>query len=229
MIKNLLYLIAEAIIFIIIIMCVNDYKSNQVTLLEQNLKATKDSIETIRLKNNQLVYEKSLYISNNDLLLELLNISNAELKDLKKKVGELELLANTNSMIKYDTIHTTKDSIIYINDNIINKFTYNDKWLSFNGESIIINDSSNTILYNISIPTPLKVGLTSDYNIFVIPENPYMTVTSIEGAILDKSKLLPKKQHWSHGFYVGFGVQYGLCNKEFDIGPQFGYSLQYNF
>ena len=57
MIKNLLYLIAEAIIFIIIIMWVNDYKSNQISLLEQNLKATNDSIETIQLKNNQLVYE----------------------------------------------------------------------------------------------------------------------------------------------------------------------------
>ena len=229
MIKNLLYLIAEAIIFIIIIMWVNDYKSNQISLLEQNLKATNDSIETIHLKNNQLVYEKSLYITNNEQLMELLNISKDELKDLKKKVGELELLANSNSVVKYDTIYTTKDSIIYIGDDLINRFEYNDKWLSLKGETLFTNDTSNTVLYNISIPTPLKVGLTSDYNIFVIPKNPYMTITTIEGAILNKSKLIPKKQHWSHGFYIGFGVQYGLYNKDLDVGPQFGYSLQYNF
>ena len=229
MIKNILYLIIEALMFICIIGWVKSCDDEKLAIATQNLIAAQDTIEVLQTKNGELVYEKALYILSESELRNQLNISKSELKDLKKTIGNLSALVKTNTVVKIDTIYSTKDSIIYINDTTQHYFRYNDEWLSLEGLSTEYDGLGKTILYNINVPTPITVGLTDEYKVFIKSPNPYLSITEIEGAILDKSKFSPKESHWSHGIQFGIGVQYGLFNKDLDIGPQIGYSLQYNF
>lgn len=221
--------IFEAILFILIIGAIKSCDNEKLSIATQNLIAAQDSIEVLQMKNGELIYEKSLYILSESELRDQLSISKSELKELKKTVGDLSALVKTNTIVKIDTIYSTKDSIIYINDTTHHHFQYNDEWLSLDGLSMVYDGSGKTILYNIKVPTPISIGLTEEYNVFIKSPNPYLSITEIEGAILDKSKFSPKESHWSHGVQFGIGIQYGLFNKELDIGPQIGYSLQFNF
>ena len=198
--------------------CVYKCNRDQITILKQNLRAAQDTVEVFKLSNGNLLYEKAAYILNEKDLLKQLNMA----KEIKKKVGQPIYITDIQPVIKYDTINTVKDSIIYKNGDLDYTFKHNDKWLSFRGHTLIKDSIPSTQIFDIFIPTSLKVGLTKDYNIFVEPTNPYMAITSIEGAVLNKSSLV-KKPKFTHGLTIGLGVQYGILNKQIDIGPQISY------
>lgn len=202
--------------------CVYKCNRDQITILEQNLRAAQDTVEVFKLSNGNLLYEKAAYILNEKDLLKQLNMAKEELKEIKKKAGQPIYITDIQTVIKYDTINTVKDSIIYKNGDLDYTFKHNDKWISFRGHTLIKDSIPSTQIFDISIPTSLKVGLTKDYNIFVEPTNPYMNITSIEGAVLNKSSLV-KKPKFTHGLTIGLGVQYGILNKQIDIGPQISY------
>lgn len=227
--STIILLIIEALLFFSIFGCVKSCDNKQLAISQQNLKAAQDTIEMLYMENGELAYEKSLYILSENQLQNQLSISKSELIDIKKKFGDLSLLIKSNNEIRIDTVYSTIDSIIYINDTTNHYFKYNDDWLSLEGQSMILDGSGKTILYNIKVPTPISIGLTEDYRVFIKSPNPYLSITEIDGAILDNSKFNQNKSHWSHGIQIGLGIQYGLFNKELDIGPQIGYSLQYNF
>ena len=75
---------------------------------------------------------------------------------------------------------------------------------------------------------PLMLGLTDDYKFWVKTDNPYVTFTNIDGAVIDNSSV-KKDKRLHHGISLGFGFQYGLFGKQFDFGPQFGYSFMLSF
>jgi len=227
--NNIIALIITVLIFIFSISgCVYKCNRDQINILKQNLRAAQDTIEVVKLSNGNLLYEKAAYILNEKDLLKQLNMTKEELKEIKKKAGRPIYITDIQTIIKYDTINTTKDSIIYRNGDLDYTFKHNDEWLSFRGHTLIKDSIPSTQIFDITIPTALKVGLTKDYNIFVEPTNPYMSITSIEGAILDKSSII-KKPKITHGLTIGLGVQYGILNKQFDIGPQISYGLHINF
>lgn len=208
--------------------CVYKCNRGQITILKQNLRAAQDTVEVFKLSNGNLLYEKAAYILNEKDLLKQLNMTKEELKEIKKKAGQPIYITDIQTVIKYDTINTVKDSIIYKNGDLDYTFKHNDKWLSFRGHTLIKDSIPSTQIFDISIPTSLKVGLTKDYNIFVESTNPYMAITSIEGAALNKSSLV-KKPKITHGLTIGLGAQYGILNKQIDIGPQISYGLHINF
>lgn len=227
--NNIIALIVTILILIFSISgCVYRCNRDQINTLKQNLRAAQDTIEVVKLSNGNLLYEKAAYILSEKDLLKQLNMTKEELKEIKKKAGQPIYMTDIQTVIKYDTINTTKDSIIYKNGDLDYTFKHNDKWLSFRGHTLIKDSIPSTQIFDISIPTSLKVGLTKDYNIFVEPTNPYMNITSIEGAVLNKSSLV-KKPKITHGLTIGVGAQYGLLNKQFDIGPQISYGLHINF
>ena len=227
--NNIIALIVTILILIFSISgCVYRCNRDQINTLKQNLRAAQDTIEVVKLSNGNLLYEKAAYILSEKDLLKQLNMTKEELKEIKKKAGQPIYITDIQTVIKYDTINTTKDSIIYKNGDLDYTFKHNDKWLSFRGHTLIKDSIPSTQIFDISIPTSLKVGLTKDYNIFVEPTNPYMNITSIEGAVLNKYSLV-KKPKITHGLTIGVGAQYGLLNKQFDIGPQISYGLHINF
>lgn len=230
--NTIIIIVTEAILFCLFFGFILVSKNDDINRLDQNLKASKSQIEQLELKNGDLISSRDLYIAKESELTSILDITKQEVKDLKKKLGSsLTYISDIQSKIEFDTIEVIKDSIIYISPNSIkNKFEYTNEWVDIGGESIVdLKDSvSQTSINKLDINVPLRTGLTDNYKIFIQSDNPYINFTSIEGAVLDKSKL-NKKQRWSHGIHFGVGVQYGILNKQFDIGPQLGYSLHFNF
>ena len=226
--KWIIALVIEALILIGVFGWMKSCDNQTIDKYKQNYEASQDSLEIVKMKNGNLLYEREAYIMSEKELMAQLDISKSEIKDLKKRVGELLYIANIDTKVRIDTIHATKDSIIYVDRNtFINKFKYYDEWLTLDGSTQFKDSTSKTIINNIEMVTPLRVGLSKEYKIFVESPNPYLTITDIEGAVLEESKIV-KKQRWSHGFHIGFGVQWGIINKNVDIGPQFGYSLHFN-
>lgn len=226
--KWILILVIEALIFIGIFGWMKSCDNQTIDKYKQNYEVSQDSLEIIKMKNGNLLYEREAYIMSEKELMAQLDISKSEIKDLKKKVGDLLYISNIDTKIQIDTIHTIKDSIIYIDRNMfIDKFKYYDEWLSLDGTTHFMDSTAKTTINNIEMITPLRVGLSKDYKIFVESPNPYLSITNIEGAVLEESKII-KKQRWSHGIHLGFGIQYGIISKTLDIGPQLGYSLHFN-
>ena len=202
------------------------HKNDAIDILEQNLRAAQDTIEVYQLRNGDLLYEKAAYILNEKNLHEQLNITEEEIKDLKNKLGSsFSSITSIGADVIYDTIYVKNDSIIYNDRNLDYRFSYADPWLALKGHTTILEDTTaTTSLYDITVPVPLIVGVTKDNNIFVESKNPYLNITSIEGAVLaDRAK----KSRWSLGVSLGIGAQYGLINKTLDVGPQVGIGICY--
>lgn len=226
-----LYLICIVGLFIIIYIGVREYNvnsyKNKLYASEQNYKAAMDSLNVVKLKNDALMYEKQSYILSESELEERLDISKHEINELKKELNSsLKYISNISGKVNIDTIVMT-DTIRYINDSIqLVDFGYYDKWLSLNGTTNIQNGKTETFIYNIDIPIKIQTGLTSDHNIFVKTDNPYINITDIKGAQLDVVKQPTKV---SHSIYIGAGLQYGLLHNNIDIGPQVGYGISISF
>lgn len=228
--NSIISLLIEAIIFISVIMFGINYYNNQLDISDQNLKAYKGQLEQVEMKNGELVSIRDSYILRIKDLENQFDISQKEIRDLKRKLGSsLAYISKLESSIKIDTIVTIKDTIIYKDKETDIRFMYIDDWLSFNGETILFNNESNTKLSNININIPLKVGLSDDYQIFVQSDNPYVNFSSIEGAVIDGSKFRPKKKRWNIGIYGGFGIHYDMPTKSFGYGPQLGIGASIGF
>jgi hypothetical protein len=221
----------EAVVFIAIIMFGWNYYNGQLDRSEQNLKVYRGQIEELELKNGDLVTSRDSYIARASELEDLLNISRKEVRDLKNTLGsKIAYISKLESQMSTGPIIIQKDSIVYIEKSKIEShFKYNDEWLSFKGITRIDGDVGSTQIDGINIFTPLKVGITDDYQIFVQTPNPYITFNEIEGAVIDGSKFAPKKKRLSWGVQVGFGTMYDVIKKDIAIGPYGGLGVEFNF
>ena len=199
---------------------------------KHNYEVLQDSVEVIKTKNGELLFENgSLIISKNELE-RALDISKKEVKEYEKKLGsKLAYISKLESQLNVkDTIVVEKEKIIH--DTLTNSYSmsYNDSWLKFDETFSLLNPFSPKLsVYNIGMNVPLKVGLTDDYTIFVTSPNPYFNITSIDGAVIDKGKFAPKPKRWGFGLYAGWGIQYGIINKQIDTGPQVGGGVEFRF
>ena len=178
----------EVLMFIGLIIGVKSCDTAKINDVEQNLLASQDTIEMLHMKNGELVYEKSLYILKEKELLNQLEMTKKELDDVKKQIGQPVVITKVETKLQYDTIWSTKDSIIYRDKETIALFRYDDEWLSFDGKTYINDSTSRTQINNINIPVPLTIGITEDYKFFASSKNPHLTITEINGAVIkDKS------------------------------------------
>lgn len=193
--------------------------------MEQNYIAASDSMKILNLENDNLLYEKNTYMLKEKELSELLDISQEEVKDIKKKLdSSIGYISNIKSKVQLDTIYMT-DTLYYDKDSIpFVKFFYKDDWLSLDGITNL--DPVQTTISNIQIPMNIQTGLTVDNNIFVKTDNPYVKINNIDGAIITDKK---PKIGMHHEFQVGVGFQYGLFNGQIDFGPQIGYGFIIEF
>jgi hypothetical protein len=182
--------------------------SQKLDKAETNIKALTDTLHTYELKNGELLYEKQGYIAEKKELEEYIGIKEKEVKEIEKKLkSALATIAKLQAQVRIDTIHTI-DSIEAMPDSTIHcHFNYNDKWLALNGVTNVEFDpfKSHTIINNINMEVPLKVGTTEDNKWFATSENPYVLFTSVDGANLEKAK--PKR--WSLGIQGGVGAIFG--------------------
>ena len=227
---SIISLFIEAVVFICIIIFGINYYNNQLDISDQNLNAYRSKLEQVELKNGELISVRDSYILRIQDLENQFDISKKEVRDLQRKLNSsLAYIAELKSNVRIDTIVTIKDTIIYKDKETDIRFLYNDDWLSFNGETKIMDDKPATNIFNMNMIVPLKVGLSDDYQIFVQSDNPYVNFSSIEGAVIDKSKLRPKKKRWNIGVYGGFGIHYDMPTKSFGYGPQLGIGVSVGF
>lgn len=201
--------------------------SDQLSISQHNLAVSQDSLRSIQLKNNEHVYTINSYILKKNELEKYLDVNNQTIKELEKKLkSKVAYISNIKSNIIYDSI-VVKDTINMIDDMISYNIKYNDNWISLRGRSTIQDKIATTTIDTLSIPTPLQVGLTDNYQIWVKSKNPYLHITDIEGAVIQGSKLNQKQKKWGLGIQMGVGMQYGLMNKQIDFGPQIGIGINY--
>lgn len=205
--KNILLLV---FFFVIIALIMSTTCTRQdLNKAETNIKALADTLHAYELKNGELMYEKQGYIAEKKELEEYIGIKEKEVNEIEKKLkSALATIAKLQGQVKIDTIHMI-DSVYITADSIYrNDFKYNDRWLALDGTTTLQLEPFNThtIINNINMEVPLKVGTTKDDKWFVTSENPYVQFTSVEGANIDKAK--PKR--WSVGVQMGVGVVGGV-------------------
>ncbi len=234
--KKTIVIILEAVVIIFVIFFMWKYFDTKLNVSDQNLKAAKGEITTLKLKNNELLQIRDSYIIKERDLEQQLGISKKEIKELGKKLeSSITYISNLESQINSGEIITVRDSIVYVSNNLASvNFSYSDKWIKINGVNNLEfkRDSLTniqTILNNINITSNLKLGLTDKNQIFVKSDNPYLTFSQIEGAYLDKDVAQIKKVKFTWGFQFGFGANYGLINKKMDVGPYAGFGVELSF
>lgn len=199
---------------------------NELNQVSTNYIAASDSLRILKLQNYELLYEKQAYILKESELNEKINITESEIKEIKRKLDtSIDYISKIDGAIMIDTVYT--NDTIYINkDTTIINFDYNDLWLSLNGTAKILDNKSNTSINKLIVPLTIETGLTENYEIFVKTDNPYINIVGLDGAIIDENKFKP---NFKHELQIGIGFQYGLFNKQIDFGPQIGYGFIIEF
>jgi len=190
---------------------------------ENNYRVMQDSVEVVTTKYGEVLYEKGSLILEKKELEDALDISKKQVKEYEKKLGsKLAYISKLESQLAIkDTVTVTE----IVHDTLSNSYTmsYADDWFGFSEKfSLEKTDKPKLDVYDVWMNTPLKVGISDNYTIFVTSPNPYFKVTDIEGAVIDGSRFNKKQRRWTFSVYAGWGIQYGVINKQLDTGPQAG-------
>lgn len=229
-INTIIISIIEFLIFLFILTSINNCNQERIEKLDQNLIAARDSIEQVILINGHILSERDAYIIKTKQLKEVLKINQKERKDIEKKLNDkIAYISKIESNIRVDTLEVHDTVTVKDSSTISINFNYNDNWLNFSGGTYYKNGKYKTQIFDINIQTPLKVGLTDDYTIFIESENPYLNITNIEGAVIDGSSLYKNIPRFHIGIQVGIGAHYGLFRQKVDIGPYAGVGITYKF
>lgn len=214
------------LIVVILLLKVNNNAKNEVERWQDNYHTAVDSVNVIKTKNNELIFERDNYKLNYD---ELDKQSQQKIKRLEKELDkQIKYISKLEGNVKIDTL-LVKDSI-YIKDNVTHiNFDYTDEWFELSGTTLL-NKDTTTIINNLYMNVPLTLGLTQENNkssIFATTTNPYIAFTDITGTELNNT---PKEfKHWRWDVCFGFDLQYGILNKTIDNTPYLETNLKYIF
>lgn len=227
--KSIISLIVEAVLFLGIISFGYKVMNGKLETSEQNLIAYKGQVEQLELKNGDLITTRDSYILDKKQLEEALEVSKSEVKELEKKLNSsLAYIANMESQVRIDTVTIVKDSIIYDEGDIAQiHFDYDDDWFGVKGTTDLTGPEITTSLYDIKMYVPIQWGMTDNYKIFVQSDNPYVSFTNLDGAVIDGSKLIPKQRKIGLSIQGGFGVNYDLISKQLGVGPHLGVGVHW--
>ena len=180
---------------------------NQLDISNQNLYTSQSKIEQLQLENGKIVSIRDSYIVSNKELKEQLELSNKEIRTLKKRLGEKpNVITKIETVIERDTLKLFKQ---------IDYYSYKDDWMSFN-----YNPQYQSVT-DFSMKTSINIGYTND-KVFVYSDNPYLNINTVEN-------FKREEKHWNFGFHFGIGLNYGLINKRVDVGPTVSVGVNYKF
>jgi hypothetical protein len=196
--------------------------------LERNVNAYQTEMVQIKDKNNQLISINDVYQIKISDLENTINIKEKELKSIQKTLdAKIKYISQIESEVKLDTIIIENEVVKDDSINIYN-FNWKDDWVTILGSTRVTYDNTETTLYTLKFNTPLTVGLTDDYKIFAKSDNPYLYITSLEGAQLEPN-IFNKKYEFNWSLQIGFGLTYGLLNKALDLGPTMSWGFNITF
>jgi hypothetical protein len=164
----------------------------KVARIENNLAAAQDTIRITRAKNNELEYNKRIYIASSKKELKALSDSLAKQVEITK--GDVIAIANIGFKVKHDSIYipTTvyvEDSIVKIRSKIDTVYSNgNFRALAFESTYKAKEGKAFSIITEDAIGFTATVGIKQNekkqYEIFVRPHYPGMQVGRLEGAII---------------------------------------------
>lgn len=203
----------------------NSVKSQEIAQYEQNWAAANDSVKYYKLKNGELLAERASFIMSEAEMKKQLELSDSELKDLKKKLGStLSQLAKVQSEVHIDSIYITSTPDTIAADTISAPFRYSDEWLSVSGRFEYGSGTGRTLLSNVELPIPLTIGTSENNKFFVSTPNPYVQITEINSVIAPQ-----KKKHFGIGVNVGPSVGWDFINNKPYAGVGVNIGFSYNF
>lgn len=213
-----------------------------------NLDALKDTVRVQKNKAGEATYVRKALLADKKSLEKL----NKDLKDeLDKQEGKVIVIERVVTETKVDTQYVNNFLSSYGNNKFSLDWKYDstfsaNNYRKFSGKSFFIVDTlNNKVLPGITRIDQDEMGFSfvtglrekdKALEIFVTPKYPGMTVTQIEGAVIDPyksdvlKKMFPNKK-FSLGPYVGVGVGAGVgLNGNPIFGPVFniGVGLQYS-
>jgi hypothetical protein len=224
-----------------------DLKS-QIEIQNMNLDALKDTVRVQKNKAGEATYVRKALLADKKSLEKL----NKDLKDeLDKQEGKVIVIERVVTETKVDTQYVNNFLSSYGNNKFSLDWKYDstfsaNNYRKFSGKSFFVVDTlNNKVLPGITRIDQDEMGFSfvtglrekdKALEIFVTPKYPGMTVTQIEGAVIDPyksdvlKKMFPNKK-FSLGPYVGVGVGAGVgLNGNPIFGPVFniGVGLQYS-
>ena len=210
--------------------------------LNSNYLALQDTLRTYKGKSviKSFTFDNTkdfLDIKSNDsMIIQLQDAVESSREELKRLGGFVASIKNSTyvegfvptEVVVPPGVDTAKDSkVVYPTY----KSKSRDAWHSL--DVVSTKDTTHFKLrtvnkYNVTLGSEkIKGGLFPKYQTSAFVENlsPYDTVRGVRSVVIDKTK----KSSLSLGGSVGFGAQYGLINKQIDVGPQAGVSLNFKF
>lgn len=199
-------------------------------VLDANLKAATEEMNQLKTKNGDLLVERQSYVGTIEELEGIIATNKGEIKDLQKRLDAKVLYISSleaELQVKPSEVHDT--TVVYKDSTFMFAFQFKDQWYNVAGHSDVNPLGAKTWMDNISMEIPLKVGLTENWEIFATTPNPYVTFSSIEGAVLDKSAYLQQKKvrRWGLTVYAGMNAGYDIIGKGFYVGPGVGIGIGY--
>lgn len=203
----------------------NSVKTQEIAQYEQNWTAANDSVEYYKLKNGELLAERASFILSEAEMKKQLEMSDSELKDLKKKLGSaLNQLAKVQSEVHIDSIYITSTPDTIAVDTISAPFHYNDRWLEMVGRFEYGSGTCRTLLSKVELPIPLTIGTSANNKFFVSTPNPYIHITEINSVLAPQ-----KKNHFGIGVNIGPSLGWDFINKRPYAGMGVNVGINYNF
>ena len=217
---------------------VTDGLKDDLLVAGQNEKALNDSVKATTNKLGEQVFLKNTLIADGKKLKEL----NAELyKEVKNLKGDVKIITTANTEIKSDPIYLTNTITKYADGIVDIRWKYDSLFSKGNyrklaGISKIQYDSANVLdkgttitqdEIGISVTTGL-VKLDGSYQIFVKSNYPGMSISDIQGSIIDKNMIQSDESSWVFGPYFGVGVGVDPVNKTIGPNVSFGLGITYN-
>jgi len=240
--KNILIIgyIILLLTLIVIFIKYNNIK-NKSDISDQNIKALTDSIRIVKDKYGREVASKNVLVTKNK---DLKNLNSDLDNELKKIKGEVYDLRKIVAKIKGDTIYIPNVLITYP-DNIIGlKFSY-EKNYDLNNSRVLEGESKFKIIDSITVKpystTIIKDEISFDIitglrkkdgniEIFVTSNYPNLTISKIDGAIIDPKKNpiikeFTKQKRFHIGPYIGYGFNLNGLKPTIEVGVGLSFSL----
>ena len=203
----------------------NCVKSKEIEQYKQNWVAANDSVKYYKLKNGELMAERASFILSEADMKEQLEMTDSELRELKKKLGStLNQLAKVQSEVHVDSIYIISGPDTIGTDFISAPFHYSDEWLSISGRFECRPGVVCTLLSEINLPIPLTIGSSMNNKFFASTPNPYVRITEINSVVTPQ-----KKKHFGIGLNIGPSVGWNLITMRPYVGLGLNIGINYNF
>ena len=247
--KDLWYILAIAVVIMLLLRQCDATKKAEIRekMSNANIEALKDSVRTEKNKVGDLISVKKALLADKDNLALLNKDLDEEVKKLKGKIITIQKIGGTitisepitvtNEVVKY---RDGAYGLAWNYDTVYSEGNYR----KFSGETSVLVDSSKNIsskgttIKQDELALTLVTGLREKngaLEIYVDPQYPGMTITRIDGAIIEpqKSDVIKKyfpQKKWSIGPMLGIGMSAGYgINGQPIFGPTvtFGIGISY--